>query len=51
MKLNDFPRCGEKDAEKLSKLYDWCYELYLYLKGGMKDEQAASEGKGSANTL
>lgn len=51
MKLNDFPRCGENDAEKLNRLYDWCYELYLYLKGGMKDEQAASEGQLPRNAL
>lgn len=43
MKLSDFPRCKNDDKEKLDLLYDWCYELYLYIKGEMKNDKTASE--------
>lgn len=46
MKINDFPRDSfQNDSEKLEALYKWCYELSLYIGGGVKNEQASSEGK------
>lgn len=46
MKISDFPRDSfRSDNEKLEALYKWCYELSLYIKGGVKNEQNSSEGK------
>lgn len=45
MKIKDFPVLpeGADDRAKLQALYDWCYNLYQYLKGEKENVKASSE--------